>query len=85
MYRLPAYTQESSTFVVLVDRVRGPQPFSLSRVEAALRSHFVAPARLLELIQLRGVDFQLDEEEESTLRSLGADDSLILAIVRNQR
>jgi hypothetical protein len=64
-----------SSFSVLVDR----QPkLSLDFVQRAI--HTLSRARLLELLDEYGVDFQLNEETKKELRAAGADQSLLEAI-----
>lgn len=73
------------SFVVPIERVKGLQSLSFNRVEEALRKHIMPLAGLRQLVQQRGVNFQLDDEAEARLRSLGADSNLILAIYKNHR
>jgi hypothetical protein len=72
-------------FLVPVNRVKGIPPLSYSRIEDALRNGIFPRAGLRKWIEQRGVNFKLDTESENKLRSLGADDNLILAIYKNRR
>jgi len=72
-------------FLVRVERVKGIQPLSYNRIEEALRKGIFPRAGLRKWIEQHGVNFQLDTERENKLRSLGADDNLILEIYKNRR
>ncbi len=62
----------------------GPKPLSLAEIEEAL-SAGVATARVAALIKEYGVDFSLTDEAEQRLRGAGADDALILAVLKAKR
>ncbi|HLK33098.1 MAG TPA: hypothetical protein VKT29_08405 [Terriglobales bacterium] len=71
------YTAEGvrEPFEANVTRIRR---LDMAYIQEAM--HVLSRARLLELINERGVDFQLDDLNEKVLRAAGADDALLLAI-----
>jgi len=64
--------------------VAGPKPLTRTDIKQALENS-VAKPRILTLINQYGVDFMLSNEVEKELRSAGADDSVILAIMKNKK
>jgi hypothetical protein len=62
----------------------GPKPLSEQDVEEAL-SNGVPKPRVKTLVGEYGVSFALSNEIESRLRAAGADDELLLAIVKNRK
>jgi len=62
----------------------GPKPLSQSEVEDALEKG-VPKTRLISLVNEYGVDFAITTASEQSLRSRGADDSLLFAISKNRR
>jgi WD40 repeat protein len=59
-------------------------PFSFDELREMLRAG-VSNARAKKLIDEYGVDFELASKQEEELRRLGADDGLVLSIVRNKK
>ncbi len=62
----------------------GPDPFKEEEIEDGLQKG-VTPARMKELVEQIGVGFAMNDDIEKRLRALGADDSLILAIMKNKK
>lgn len=62
----------------------GPKPLGFDEVEEALKNG-LPPKRMTALVRQYGVDFTMTTEQESRLRSAGADDSLILAVVQSKK
>jgi len=62
----------------------GPKPLSESDIEEAL-SNGLSKARVLALVKQYGVSFALNDATEQRLRKAGADDEVLLAIVKNKK
>ncbi len=62
----------------------GPKPLALDEVEEALKNG-ISPKRVAELVVQFGVDFKLIGDVGKRLRSEGADDDLLLTIIRSSR
>jgi WD40 repeat protein len=62
----------------------GPKPLALEEVEEALKNG-IASRRVAELVRQYGVDFKLSNEVGKRLRDAGADDELLLTIIRSGR
>jgi len=62
----------------------GPKPLTASEVEEALTNGVPKP-RVKTLIRDYGVSFALTDEVERRLRKAGADDEILLAIVKNKK
>ncbi len=62
----------------------GPKPLGVSDVEEMLQNK-VPRARIQKMLDDYGVDFALSNEIEQQLRSVGADDSLLLAIAKAKK
>ena len=60
---------------------KAENPFSMDDIIYALKEG-VAPKRVVNLIQERGVGFELTSERENSLRRVGADDQLVEEIKR---
>lgn len=64
--------------------LRGYRPLGLAEIEDALTADFPLP-RLVTLLNKYGVDFALTDKIEARLRKLGADDKVIIAILKNKK
>jgi hypothetical protein len=62
----------------------GPKPLAEGDIEEAL-SNGLPKARVLALVRQYGVSFGLSEPVEERLRKAGADDEVLLAIVKNKK
>jgi len=62
----------------------GPAPLTLQEVADAL-ANGVSKARVTVLVKQFGVDFPLTDETEKRLRSVGADDALLLVISKARK
>jgi len=62
----------------------GPKPLSENDIEEAL-SNGLSKARVLALVKQYGVSFALNDATEQRLRAAGADDEVLLAIVKNKK
>lgn len=62
----------------------GLKPLALDEVEDALTAD-LPRTRLIFLIDKYGVAFHLDDKLEARLRKLGADDKVIIAILKNKK
>ena len=62
----------------------GPKPLGYSDVEELLKGS-VPNTRVATLVRERGVDFGLSDQQEAQLRKDGADDKLIIAIMKNKK
>jgi hypothetical protein len=63
---------------------RKPLPLTLKEVEQALHDG-ISPARVSTLVAKFGVDFALTEDTEKSLRAVGADSDLLLAIAKSKK
>ncbi len=62
---------------------RGPEPLTEKEIEDGLKD---LPAKgMKKLVDQLGVGFAMDDDIEKRLRAAGADDSLILAIIKNKK
>ena len=62
----------------------GPQPLTYPDIQQLL-SGGVSNTRVSVIVRERGVNFALTDEQEAQLRKLGADDKVILAIMKNKK
>ena len=65
----------------------GPQidrRLAIDEIEELLKGS-VSPPRVTALVHQYGVNFELSDDAEKKLRGLGADDKLLIAIVKNHR
>ena len=63
---------------------KGPDPISEAEVEEGLKQG-VTPVRMAALVREIGVAFTMNDDIERRLRAVGADDSLILAIMKSKK
>jgi len=62
----------------------GSKPLTVAEVEKALTGG-VPKSRVAVMVKQYGVDFELTDEREASLRKLGADDKVIIAIMKNKK
>lgn len=62
----------------------GPPPITLKELETALENE-LPKARIIELVNQYGVNFDLTEEAERRLRAAGANSELLLAIAKAKK
>jgi hypothetical protein len=62
----------------------GPKPLGAPEIEEALKNG-VPKTRIMGLIKQYGVDFALTNELEQSLRTVGADSDLLLAIAKSKK
>ncbi len=62
----------------------GPPPFTAADVAEMLQGK-MSSKRIATLVEERGVDFALTEEQEKQFRAAGADDALLLAIATKKK
>ncbi len=70
---------------VLVMQAQNSKPITYQGLTEALRIGGLSPGELTNLVKQRGVDFDLTHQYVDELRSLGADDDLLVAIKQNKR
>ena len=90
---LPGYKELSQPITIIAGQNndlsaqlqrKGPDPISEAEIEDGLKQG-VTPVRMTALVREIGVAFTMDDDIEKRLRALGADDSLILAIMKSKR
>jgi hypothetical protein len=62
----------------------GPKPLGEPEIEEALKNG-VPKTRIMGLVKQYGVDFALTNELEQSLRTVGADSDLLLAIAKSKK
>src|SRR6266849_8659045 len=62
-----------------------PRPISFKGLVKALKTHGLANAELTQIVQSRGVDFELTADKESELKAAGADADLLAAVRAGHR
>jgi PEGA domain len=77
-------SSDENTAVTVRLEIAGPKPLTDGEVEELLTSG-VAKSRIIQLLNRYGVNFALTEKTEKELRSLGADDSILLAIAKAKK
>ena len=90
---LPGYRDFSRTVTITPGQTlqlraelqrRGPEPLAEWEVEKGLQDG-LPPRGMKKLVEQLGVGFAVNDEIEKRLRGAGADDSLILAIMKNKK
>jgi hypothetical protein len=67
-------------FCAVTSATQNSKPITLKGLLDSLKTHGLSNAELTQIVKSRGVDFELNSDTESQLRSAGADNDLVSAV-----